>query len=120
MRFSVKHSMSKAAYVLGLLGAAFAQTGCAHPVMVQPQVAYQQVGYPQAGYPQVYGQQQVYGQHYGAAPVVVVPRVVPQVVYAPPVYRPVYGFGGHHGWGHGGREGYGGHGGREGHGGWRR
>lgn len=106
MRLSVNCSMSKMACVLGLLAAALTQTGCAHPVMVQPQVAY----------PQVYGQQQVYGQHYSAAPVVVVPRVVPQVVYAPPVYRPVYGFGfgGHHGWGHGG------HGGREGHGGWHR
>ena len=118
MRFSVKQSISKAACVLGLLGAAFAQTGCAHPMMVQPSVVIQ----PQLGYPPVYGRQQVYVQPYASAPVVVMPRVVPQVVYSPPVYRPVYGygygFGGHHGWGHGGREW---HGGREGHdGGWRR
>jgi hypothetical protein len=119
MRFSVKHSMSKAVYVLGLLGAAFTQTGCAHPVMVQPSVMIQ----PSVGYAQVYGHQQVYpqvygqpySQPYGAAPVVVMPRVVPPVVYSPPVYRPVYGFGygGHRGWGRGGHEGH------EGHGGWR-
>jgi hypothetical protein len=115
MRFSVKHSMSKAVYVLGLLGAAFTQTGCAHPVMVQPSVMIQ----PSVGYAQVYGHQQVYpqvygqpySQPYGAAQVVVMPRVVPPVVYSPPVYRPVYGFGygGHRGWGRGDHGGFGGH-----------
>ena len=108
MRFSVKHSISKAACLLGLLGAAFAQTGCAHPVMVQPSVMIQPgVGYPHA-----------YGSAYPGASVMVVPRVAPQVVYsapvyAPPVYRPVYGYGyvGRGGWGHGGHEGHGGRGG---------
>jgi hypothetical protein len=117
MRFSVKHSMSKAVYVLGLLGAAFTQTGCAHPVMVQPSVMIQpSVGYAQVYghqqvYPQVYGHQPVYAQPYGAARVIVMPRVVPPVVYSPPVYRPVhgFGFGGHRGWGHGGHGGFGGH-----------
>jgi hypothetical protein len=111
MRFSVKHSISKAACLLGLLAAAFTQTGCAHPVMVQPSVMIQ----PQVGYPQVYG------SAYSGASVVVMPRVVPQMVYsapvyAQPVYRPVYGFsyGGRGGWGHGGHEGHGGRGG------WRR
>ena len=122
MRFSVKHSISKAACLLGLFGAAFAQTGCAHPMLVQPSVMIQ----PQVGYPQVYGQQQVYpqvyGQPYGAASMVVMPRMAPQVVYSPPVYRPVYGygFGGYRGYGHGGHEGHEGHGGFGGHGGWRR
>jgi hypothetical protein len=99
MRFSVKHSMSKAIYVLGLLGAAFTQTGCAHPVMVQPSVMIQ----PSVGYAQVYGH--AHAHRYPSAPVVVVPRVAPPVVYgrpplmyAPPVYvspvrRPVYGSG---------------------------
>lgn len=117
MRFSVNHSMSKAACVLGLLGAALSQSACAHPVVVQPHVAIQpQVvysqAYPQVAYPQVHGHQPVYAQPYGGRPVVVVPRVVPQVVYSGPIYRAA------HGWGHGGRHGRG-HGGHVGHGGWR-
>lgn len=80
MRFSIKHSISKAAALLGLLGAAFVQTGCAHPVMVEPSVVIQS----RIAYPQVYGPQVV--SSIGYYPQVV---VRPSVVYPPPV-APIY------------------------------
>lgn len=81
MRFSVPNAISRAAYLLGLLGAAFAQTGCAHPVMVEPSV----VIHSRIGHPQVYA--------HPAPSVVYYPQVMvrPAPMYAPqmmPIYKP--------------------------------
>lgn len=75
MRFSFKPSISRAMTLFGLLGLGVVQTGCAHPVVVEPQV----VVHASVGYPRAY------------APLVVMPRVLvapPPVLYAPPIYRP--------------------------------
>jgi hypothetical protein len=113
MRFTVKHSMSKAVSVLGLLGAAFTQVGCAHPVVVEPSVAFS----THIGHASVYGQVGVPGPViYAPAPArLYAPHVpFPRVIYGPPVYRVAPGWQGH---GHGPRWGYGRHdGGRSDHG----
>ena len=100
----------------GGLALGLAQVGCAHPVVMEPQV----VVSSRMGYPQVYGQVHVPG------PVVVMPSPSPiylppppRVVYAPPMYpapmyrpAPAWGYGGYreerdghhrhgHGYGHG-------------------
>ncbi len=73
----------------GGLALGLAQVGCAHPVVMEPQV----VVSSRIGYPPVYGQVHVPG------PVVVMPQPrpiymppPPRVVYAPPVYRPPPGW----------------------------
>ena len=105
---------SRAALLLGLATLGLVQTGCAHPVWVEPSVQVR-VGGPV--YRQVYGTSPgvVYGPVYAPPPVVVAtapvwgppPVVVPPRVWVPaPMYRP--------GWGHGGWHGH-----RHGHGDWR-
>jgi hypothetical protein len=104
---------SQAALALGLLTLTLAQTGCAHPVLMEPSVVVQaRVGGPVYGAPhmQVYGQ--FYGGSYAPAPVVVSPASVwlpppPPVVMVPRPYGPGwrgerYGHGHErgHGWGH--------------------
>ena len=97
---------SRAALLLGLATLGLVQTGCAHPVWVEPSVQVR-VGGP------VYGQ--VYGQVYGTSPGVVYgsiysPPVVatgplwgpglvapPRVAVPAPLYRPGWGYGGWHG-----------------------
>lgn len=67
---------------LGLLALGLAQVGCAHPVVMEPQVVISS----RFGYPPVYAQV--------PGPVVVMP---PPVVYALPVYRtaPAWAYGGY-------------------------
>lgn len=105
---------TRAVWLLGMTGLGLAQTGCAHPVWVEPSVAvHARVGGP------------VYGPAvpmYGPSAVVVTQAPVwggvhapaymppPRVVVPAPVYRPGW-WGGHHEHRHG-------HGHR-GHGGWR-
>ena len=110
---------SRAAVLLSLAALGLAQTGCAHPVWVEPSVQVR-VGGPVYG--PVYGpgpgvvQGSVYGSVYSTPPVVVAtapvwgpPTVIvpPRVVVPAPVYRPGWGQGrghGHGGW-HGHRQG---------------
>lgn len=130
MKNTVSVLRSRAVWCLGLLAVAASQSGCAHPVWVQPQVAVQaQMGGP------VYAPMP--GGVYGSATVVMPPSPVwvpPSPVYVPPrvivpapVPMPMYRYGwgeGHHrhehreGWGYGrGDEGHREH--ERGHGGWR-
>lgn len=91
MLYSFKPSFSRAMALLSLLGLGFVQVGCAHPVYVEPSV----VVHSRVGQYPVYAQVGVPG------PVI---YRQPQVIYVPPVYRQVPGWGyGHeyrHGWGH--------------------
>ena len=111
MKTALTFLRSRAAVLLSLAALGLAQTGCAHPVWVEPSVQVR-VGGPVYG--QVYGPVyrpgpgavygSVYGSVYSAPPVVVAtapvwgpPTVMvpPRVVVPAPVYRP--------GWGHGQR-----------------
>ena len=118
MKTALTFLHSRAAVLLSLAALGLAQTGCAHPVWVEPSVQ-MRVGGPVYG--PVYGPSpsvvhgSVYGSVYSAPPVVVAtapvwgpPAVIvpPRVVLPAPVHRP--------GWGHGQR---GWHGHR--HGDWR-
>ncbi len=108
MHFLVKPSVSRGMALLGLLGLAFAQVGCAHPVVVEPSVTvHSRIGH----YP-VYAQVGVPGPVIYAPPprVVYAPPPPPRVVYVPRVYAPrVYAPGAYvprvyapvQGWGHG-------------------
>lgn len=102
MRSLVFPIRSRVATLMGVCALALLQTACAHPMVVQPQVAVQ----ARWGGP-VYGS--VYaGPMYGPAPVVVAPQPVwmpppavvmaPRVMLTPPAhYAPSH----HHGHGHG-------------------
>ena len=108
MRFLFKPSVSRAVALLGLLGLAFAQVGCAHPVVVEPSVSV----HSRIGHFPVYAQVGLPGPVVYALPprviyappppprVVYVPRVYAPGAYAPRVYAPVQGWG----YGHDGRQ----------------
>ena len=132
MKTALTFLRTRAAVLLSLAALGLSQTGCAHPVWVEPSVQVR-VGGPVYG--PVYGPApaavygQVYGSVYSTPPVVVAtapvwrpPAVVipPRVVVPAPVYRPGWGHGRGYGGGYGGGrgDGYGGwHGHR--HGDWR-
>ena len=106
MRQALSILRTRAALLLGLAALGLVQTGCAHPVWVEPSV---QVRMDGPVYGQVYGTSPgvvfggAYGSVYGSvySPPVVVPAapawgasvlIVPRVVVPEPVHRP--------GWGH--------------------
>lgn len=92
--------------LLSLLGLGFVQVGCAHPVYVESSV----VVHSRVGQYPVYAQVGVPGPViYRQPQVIYTPPPPPRVIYVPPVYRQVPGWGyGHeyrHGWGHDRHEG---------------
>ncbi len=81
MLFSFKSSFSRPLTMLGLLGLALVQAGCAHPVFVEPSVSV----HSRIGHVPVYGQVGVPGPVYYAPPRVIhVPPPPPRVIYVPP------------------------------------
>ena len=108
MRQALLILRTRVALLLGLATLGLVQTGCAHPVWVEPSVQVR-VGGPVYGqvYGQVYGTGHgvVYGSVYASPPVVATgpgwgPTVVvppPRVLVPAPLYRPGWGPGGWHG-----------------------
>jgi hypothetical protein len=89
---SFKLSFSRAIALLGLLGLALTQVGCAHPLAVEPTVSV----HSRIGHFPVYTQIGVPGPViYGPPPRVIYAPPPPRVLYSPRVSVPV------HGWGHG-------------------
>ena len=76
MLFPFKSSFSRPLALLGLLGLALVQVGCAHPVFVEPSVSV----HSRIGHAPVYGHVGVPGPVYYAPP---------RVIYAPPPPRVV-------------------------------
>lgn len=99
MRFSIKPSFSRAMALLGLLGLGAVQTGCAHPVVMEPSVSFS----TQIGHAPVYAQVGLPGTViYGPPRVIYAPPPPPRVIYAPQVYRPApaWAYGHDRHWGH--------------------
>jgi hypothetical protein len=89
---SFKLSFSRAIALLGLLGLALTQVGCAHPLAVEPSVSV----HSRIGHFPVYTQIGVPGPViYGPPPRVIYAPPPPRVLYSPRVSVPF------HGWGHG-------------------
>ncbi len=93
MLFSFKSLLSRPLALLGLLGLALTQGGCAHPVVVEPSVSV----HSRIGHAPVYGHVGVPGPFYDAPPRVIYappPRVIyvppppPRVVFVPRVHVP--------------------------------
>ncbi len=81
MLFPFKSSFSRPLLVLGLLGLALMQGGCAHPVFVEPSVSV----HSRIGHVPVYSQVGVPGPVYYAPPRVIhVPPPPPRVIHVPP------------------------------------
>ena len=81
MLFPFKSSFSRPLALLGLLGLALVQVGCAHPVVVEPSVSV----HSRIGHAPVYGHVGVPGSVYYAPPrVIYAPPPPPRVIYAPP------------------------------------
>ena len=78
MLFPFKSSFSRPLLVLGLLGLALMQGGCAHPVYVEPSVSV----HSRIGHVPVYTQVGVPGPVYYAQPRVI--HAPPRVIHAPP------------------------------------
>lgn len=88
--------VSRKALLLASLALGLAQTGCAHPVVMEPSV----VVSSRMGHAPVYAQLGVPGRVLVLPPVVYAPPP-PPVLYAPPMYRPAPAWGHghwHHGW----------------------
>lgn len=85
MLFPFKSSFSRPLAMLGLLGLALAQVGCAHPVMVEPSVSV----HSRIGHASVYGHVGVPGPVYYAPPrVIYVPREHVPRVHVPRIHVP--------------------------------
>jgi hypothetical protein len=81
MLFQFKSSFSRPLALLGLLGLALMQGGCAHPVFVEPSVSV----HSNIGHAQVYGHVGVPGSvYYGPPRVIHAPPPPPRVIYVPP------------------------------------
>jgi hypothetical protein len=99
MRYSFKPSFSRAMALLGLLGLGVVQTGCAHPVVMEPSVVFSS----QIGHAPVYAQVGVHGPViYGPPRMIYAPPPPPRVIYAPQVYSPApaWAYGHDRHWGH--------------------
>jgi hypothetical protein len=85
MLFPFKSSFSRPLALLGLLGLALMQVGCAHPVVVEPSVSV----HSHIGHAPVYGHVGVPGPVYYAPPrVIYAPPPPPRVIYVPRVQVP--------------------------------
>jgi hypothetical protein len=81
MLFPFKSSFSRPLALLGLLGLALMQGGCAHPVFVEPSVSV----HSRIGHAPVYGHVGVPGPvYYGPPRVIHAPPPPPRVIYVPP------------------------------------
>lgn len=108
MLFSSKSSFSRPLALLGLLGLALMQGGCAHPVYVEPSVSvhsrighfpmYAQVGVPG---PVIYAPPRVI---YAPPRVIYAPPLPPRVVHVPQAHPPAQIWGHGHDRGHRGQE----------------
>lgn len=85
MRFSFRSPFSRSWALLGLLGLALVQVGCAHPVFVEPSVSV----HSRIGHAPVYGHVGVPGPvYYGPPRVIYAPPPPPRVIYVPRVHVP--------------------------------
>jgi|UniRef100_UPI004047E73B hypothetical protein len=85
MLFPFKSSFSRPLALLGLLGLALVQVGCAHPVVVEPSVSV----HSRIGHAPVYGHVGVPGPVYYAPPrVIYATPPPPRVIYMPRVHVP--------------------------------
>ena len=85
MRFPFKSSFSRPLALLGLLGLALMQVGCAHPVVVEPSVSV----HSRIGHAPIYGHVGVPGPVYYAPPrVIYAPPPPPRVIYVPRAHVP--------------------------------
>lgn len=85
MLFPFKSSFSRPLALLGLLGLALVQVGCAHPVVVEPSVSV----HSRIGHAPVYGHVGVPGPVYYAPPrVIYATPPPPRVIYVPRVHVP--------------------------------
>ena len=81
MLFPFKSSFSRPLALLGLLGLALMQGGCAHPLYVEPSVSV----HSRIGHEPVYGHVGVPGPvFYGPPRVIHAPPPPPRVIYVPP------------------------------------
>jgi hypothetical protein len=81
MLFPFKSSFSRPLALLGLLGLALMQVGCAHPLVVEPSVSV----HSRIGHAPVYGHVGVPSPvYYGPPRVIYAPPPPPRVIYAPP------------------------------------
>ena len=85
MLFPFKSSFSRPLALLGLLGLALVQVGCAHPLVVEPSVSV----HSRIGHAPVYGHVGVPGPvYYGPPRVIYAPPPPPRVIYVPRVHVP--------------------------------
>jgi hypothetical protein len=85
MLFPFKSSFSRPLALLGLLGLALMQVGCAHPLVVEPSVSV----HSRIGHAPVYGHVGVPGPvYYGPPRVIYAPPPPPRVIYVPRVHVP--------------------------------